>query len=99
MQDCPTQWGNTLSMLEYVSEQKVAIAAMLIEGKLQHLMPEGAEWNLIENLISILHPFQEATEIMSKEKYPTNSSVSLWCVNNYLKRHLKLKKMMEMQLR
>ena len=38
-------------------------------------MPEGTECSIIENLISILHPFQEATEIMSKEKYPTISSV------------------------
>ena len=45
-------------MLECVSEQQAAIAAV-------HLMPEGVEWSLIDNLISIFHPFQEATEIMS----------------------------------
>jgi len=28
-------------MLKCVSEQQAAIAAVLIEGKLQHLMPEG----------------------------------------------------------
>ena len=75
IQDCPTRWGSTLNMLERVSEQQAAIAAVLMEGKLQHLMPEGGEWSIIESLVNILHPFQEATEVMSKEKYPTISSV------------------------
>jgi len=48
---------------------------VLIEGKLQHLMPEGEEWNVIDNLINILHHFQEATEVMSTDKYATISSV------------------------
>ena len=38
-------------------------------------MPEGEEWNIIENLVNILHPFQEATEVMSTDKYLTISSV------------------------
>ena len=44
IQDCPTQWGSTLAMLQHVSEQQAAIATILIEGKLQYLMPEGEEW-------------------------------------------------------
>ena len=28
MQDCPTQWGSTLLMLQYVSKQQAAIAAV-----------------------------------------------------------------------
>ena len=75
MQDCPTRWEGTLAMLKCVSEQQAAIAAVLIEGKLQHLMPEGEEWNVIDNLVDIIHPFQEATEVMSTDKYATISSV------------------------
>ena len=75
IQDCPTRWGSTLSMLQRVSEQQAAIAAVLIEGKAQHLMPEGEEWSIIDNLIKILDPFQKITEVMSKEKFPTISSV------------------------
>ena len=48
---------------------------MLIEGKLQYLMPEGEKWNITESLVSILDLFQEATEVMSTDKYPTISSV------------------------
>ena len=77
IQDCPTRWGITLMMLAHVSEQQAAIAAVLIEGKLQYLMPEGDEWNIIDSIVSILHPFQEATEIMYTEKYSTISSVKL----------------------
>ena len=34
-------------MLQRVSEQRAAIAAVLIEGKVQYLMPEGEEWTII----------------------------------------------------
>ena len=58
IQDCPTRWGSTLAMLKRVSEQQAAIAAVLMEGRLQHLMPEGEEWNIIENVVNI-HIFKE----------------------------------------
>ena len=45
-------WGSTLAMLKRVSEQQAAIAAVLMEGRLQHLMPEGEEWNIIENVVN-----------------------------------------------
>ena len=75
IQDCPTRWGRTLAMLKCVSEQQAVIAAVLMEGKLQCLMPEGEEWNIIESLVSILDPLQEDNEVMSTDKYPTISSV------------------------
>ena len=58
IQDYPTTWGSTLAMLKRVSEQQAAIAAVLMEGRLQHLMPEGEEWNIIENVVNI-HIFEE----------------------------------------
>ena len=62
-------------MLQRVSEQQTAIAAVLMEGKVQYLMPEGEEWSIIDNLIKILEPFQNITEVTSIEKFPTISSV------------------------
>ena len=49
--------------------QQAAMVAVLIEDKVQHLMPEGEEWSTIDNLTIIL--------VISNEKFPTNSSVRL----------------------
>ena len=75
IQHCPTRWGSTLNMLERLAEQQAAICAVLMEGKSRHLMPENQEWTVIEELITILKTFQSITEAMSKEKYPSISSV------------------------
>ena len=58
-------------MLERLTEQQSAIAAVLVEGSARHLMLESAEWILIEQLVDILKPFQQATEAMSGVKYPS----------------------------
>ena len=75
IQECPTRWRSTLSMLKRLAEQQAAIAAVLMEGKVRYLMPEGGDWTVIEELVNILEPFQKVTEAMSTEKYPTISSV------------------------
>ena len=75
IQECTTRWGSTLGMLERIMEQQAAIAAVLMEGKVRHLMPDGNDWIVIELLVDILKPFQHATEVMSAVKYPTVSMV------------------------
>ena len=62
-------------MLERIQEQQAAIAAVLMEGRNTHLIPDGEEWVTIDELISVLKPFQKATEAMSGEKYSTISTV------------------------
>ena len=62
-------------MLERIMEQQAAIAAVLIEGKVRHLMPDGNDWIVIELLVDVLKPFQHATEVMSAVKYTTVSMV------------------------
>ena len=32
IQDCPTRWESMMAMLQHVSDQQAAIAAVLIEG-------------------------------------------------------------------
>ena len=46
-----------------------------MDGRARHLMPEGMEWSIIEVLVNILKPFQQATEAMGAVKYPTLSTV------------------------
>ena len=41
VQDCITRWGSTLYMLERIQEQQAAIAAVLMEGRNTHLIPDG----------------------------------------------------------
>lgn len=74
-QECVTRWGSTLGMLQRLMEQQMqaAIAAVLMEEKVRHLMPKSNE---IEQLVEILKPFQHATEAMSGEKYPTVSTIN-----------------------
>ena len=75
IQDCVTRWGSTLAMLERLMEQQAPIAAVLMDGRLRHLMPDSEDWSIIEVLVDILKPFQQATEAMSAVKYPTLSTV------------------------
>ena len=62
-------------MLQRLTEQQAAKAAVLMEGKVGHLMPEGDVWTIIEQLVAILFPFQHTTEVMSAVKYPTVTMV------------------------
>ena len=38
-------------------------------------MPDNDEWTLIESLVTVLNPFQKATEMMSTAKYPSLSTI------------------------
>ena len=62
VQDCITRWGSTLHMLQRLQEQQAAIAATLMESKDTHLMPEGSEWKIIDQLVEVLTPFNLTTE-------------------------------------
>ena len=57
IQDCVTHWGSTLGMLTRLMQQQAAIAAVLMQGKVRHLMPEEEGWAVIELLVDILKPF------------------------------------------
>ncbi|XP_074069739.1 E3 SUMO-protein ligase ZBED1 [Macrotis lagotis] len=69
-------WGSTLAMLQRLKEQQFIIAAVLVEdSNNHHLMLETSEWNTIEGLVDLLHPFKQVAEMMSASKYPTISMV------------------------
>ena len=56
-----------LAMLQAFQEQQAAIAAILIEEKVQHLIPVGN---------SILEPFQKTTKVMRKEMFPASKAIA-----------------------
>ena len=74
VQNCVTRWGSTLVMLEHLMEQQAAIAAVLLDAKHRHL-PDSEDWTLIEQLVSVLKPFQLAIETMSVAKFPSISTI------------------------
>ena len=74
IQDVVTRWNSTLDMASRLCEQQAAIAAVL-HGKrdLHHLELSPQEWHDLEDLINLLEPFKNATEVLSGQKYPTLS--------------------------
>ena len=69
---CVTRWGSTYEMLARFIEQQQAVCAVLLEdGGDRVLMPSSTEFAVIEELVDILKPFNDATEILSGDLYPT----------------------------
>jgi len=63
IQDCVTRWDSTLSMIERVLEQRVAVCAVLVENRSDRtLLPTADEFNILEELASVLSPIKTATE-------------------------------------
>ena len=48
-------------------EQQAAIAAVLVDGAVRHLMLVSADWTLIEQLVEILKPFQISTSYVRRQ--------------------------------
>ena len=66
---CVTRWGSTYEMLTRLTEQQQAV--LLEDGGDSILMPSSNEFAVIEELVDILKPFNDATEILSGDSYPT----------------------------
>jgi len=79
VQQCETRWSSTFAMLERVVEQQQALCAVLMDSQdrvVRSLLPDGAEWSVIEELMVILKPFALATTVLSGSAYGTISNVS-----------------------
>jgi len=63
-------------MLQLVKEQQPALFSVLFENRnkaVHSVFPDGSEWNLLDDLVAVLEPFEEATKAMSGSNYPTIS--------------------------
>ncbi|XP_048826335.1 E3 SUMO-protein ligase ZBED1-like isoform X1 [Brienomyrus brachyistius] len=74
-QDCPTRWNSTYYMLKSFIASKNAIISTLavINAPVRHLSQE--EWTTVQEICTILQPFEEVTVELSAESYLTASKV------------------------
>ena len=79
IQSCPTRWGSTYLMLERIKKLQQPLCAVLLDKprEVRSLLPDGDEWNIIEEVLEVLKPFHRATTTMSASSYPTVSMLSL----------------------
>ena len=63
-QDVATRWNSTLYMLQSLLEQKRALSAYAADYDLPSTLA-GHQWKLIENMSSLLAPFEELTQQIS----------------------------------
>ena len=78
VQDVPTCWNSAYLMMERLLTVRQAVTAVLsVAKKKEHrdLMPSNSDWDVIEELIKVLKPFQVATTVFSGQKYVTVSLV------------------------
>lgn len=64
-QDVATRWNSTYYMLKSLLEQKRALSAYVADFDLPDTFSAN-QWGLIENMLSLLEPFEELTQKISK---------------------------------
>ncbi|KAJ8391358.1 hypothetical protein AAFF_G00089880 [Aldrovandia affinis] len=64
-QDVPTRWNSTYYMLESLIEQRRALGAYGAEHELPATL-SAYQWGLIENVLTLLAPFEQLTKQISK---------------------------------
>lgn len=70
--DVPTRWNTVLFMLQRLLEQKKALIAMATEmdlGVLEH------QWTLMEAIVKVLEPFEEATHTLCQDDTSISSVI------------------------
>ena len=73
--DCPTQWNSTYYMLQRLLEQKAAITVMCSLSGGPRASLSVSEWSILEELVQILKPLEEATRELSAEQTVSASKV------------------------
>lgn len=77
LRDVRTRWNSTLIMCERAKEMREPYDLTLRSiTKLRTYVLDDDEWHKVDELIKLLSPFREATEMLSNEHSPTISRVS-----------------------
>ena len=73
--DCPTRWNSTYNMLQQFLEQEAAITVMCSSAGGPRASLTVSEWSMLEELVQILKPLEEATRELSVEHTVSSSKV------------------------
>uniref|UniRef100_A0A8D0G2D8 BED-type domain-containing protein n=1 Tax=Sphenodon punctatus TaxID=8508 RepID=A0A8D0G2D8_SPHPU len=72
VQEVPAEWNSTFHMLERLYGQRQAVQAFYLRGpksvqsdSAMHISPQ--QWQLMGDLLEILRPFEDSTELISQE--------------------------------
>ncbi|XP_039311284.1 zinc finger BED domain-containing protein 4-like [Solenopsis invicta] len=65
IQDVTTRWNSTFYMLSRLLEQQQAVTAYAAEKDIPSLT--AMQWNMVENVIRVLQPFEEMTKMASSD--------------------------------
>lgn len=74
-QDIRTRWNSTLFMLERLVKLKEPLTIAIFSLTEAPLSLDPDEWNVVEDIIPLLKPFNSLTVELSAEKYPTLAKV------------------------
>ena len=83
IQDVDTRWNSTFEMVERIIEQQASICAALADQKRLDLLPKDAEFQILEELVTVLKPFKEVTHQVSAQVYVTISAI--WPILHHLR--------------
>ncbi|XP_022823853.1 zinc finger BED domain-containing protein 4-like [Spodoptera litura] len=74
-QDCVTRWNSTFYMLDRFLKVKDALSLYINDSEIDLILPE--EWKIIECLVDLLKPFEEATRELSSSQTLISSVISI----------------------
>ena len=72
-QEVSTRWNSTLEMYKQLLGQQAAVSAVLLESKRNDLFLTHKELTKMEQLVSVLEPFGEATDYLASARFFTLS--------------------------
>ncbi|XP_069140012.1 E3 SUMO-protein ligase ZBED1-like [Argopecten irradians] len=83
IQDTPTRWNSSYFMMSRLLALRLPLYTVLYDDQItktsdrSKLDISDAFWKIMEDIVPILEPFTEATELLGKEDQPTASAVFL----------------------
>ncbi|XP_076330639.1 E3 SUMO-protein ligase ZBED1-like [Tachypleus tridentatus] len=81
IQEVATRWNSTYQMLTRLLHLRVSVMAVFYDENITKakdrasLVFDDAMWSVMEGAVEVLKPLAQATELLTKEKIPTSSSI------------------------